>query len=125
MSIFVDPICGMSVSPETAAGNFEKEGEVFFFCSLTCLNTFERQIEAEKIGNPTIGISSQLPIRIKMEAKEKTETNPIASIVQVSRKKPQASDFVTHVDPVCKMLVKSETAAAAFEAQPEQQRLQQ
>ncbi len=54
MSQYTDPICGMSVAPETAAGNFERDGEVFFFCSQNCLETFKEQIAGEKPTQKTV-----------------------------------------------------------------------
>ncbi len=40
---FVDPICGMTVSPETARGELEFKGQKYYFCSKGCLETFKRQ----------------------------------------------------------------------------------
>ncbi len=37
----LDPICGMTVSPETAAGEFEYEGTTYYFCGVGCLNKFK------------------------------------------------------------------------------------
>jgi Cu+-exporting ATPase len=39
---YVDPVCGMSVAPETAAGKHEYNGETFYFCSNGCLNKFKQ-----------------------------------------------------------------------------------
>lgn len=39
---FTDPVCGMSVVPETAAGKYEHKGETFYFCSTGCLNKFKQ-----------------------------------------------------------------------------------
>ena len=39
---FVDPVCGMSVAPETAAGTYEHGGETYYFCSVGCLNKFKQ-----------------------------------------------------------------------------------
>ena len=36
----IDPVCGMTVTPETAAGAWEHEGETFYFCSVSCLDRF-------------------------------------------------------------------------------------
>lgn len=87
---FTDPICGMKVSPATAAGTAERGGETFYFCSNGCREKFQKQTSAPP---------------------------PAPAMVQLGRKKVSESDFVTHVDPVCKMLVKPETAAANFDYQ--------
>lgn len=36
-----DPVCGMTVTPETAAGAWEFDGETYFFCSTNCLERFK------------------------------------------------------------------------------------
>lgn len=38
----VDPICGMAVAPETAAGKYDFQGETYYFCSTGCLNKFRQ-----------------------------------------------------------------------------------
>ncbi len=85
---FIDPICGMTVSPETATGSVEADGETVYFCSQGCLEKFKKQIEQKK-AQP--------------------------AMVQLGRKKVSDADFETHVDPVCKMTVHAETAAGKFE----------
>jgi Cu+-exporting ATPase len=87
---FIDPVCGMTVSPESAAATVESGEETVYFCSKTCAEKFKKQLETPK---------------------------PAQTLVTLGRKKPQAADFVTHVDPVCKMLVTGDTAAAKFEYQ--------
>ena len=47
---FVDPVCGMSVAPETAAGKYDYKGETFYFCSVGCVNKF-RQNPANFLEN--------------------------------------------------------------------------
>ncbi len=37
-----DPVCGMSVKRETAAGKYEYDSSVFYFCSIGCLDKFKR-----------------------------------------------------------------------------------
>ena len=40
-----DPVCGMSVDPETAAGESEYQGKTFYFCSLGCKRSFDKDPE--------------------------------------------------------------------------------
>ncbi|MFN2497768.1 MAG: heavy metal translocating P-type ATPase [Pyrinomonadaceae bacterium] len=39
----IDPICGMIVSPNTAAGSFEYKGQTYYFCSKHCLTKFQTE----------------------------------------------------------------------------------
>ena len=36
-----DPVCGMDVVPETAAGSIEHDGRTIYFCSRHCLEKFK------------------------------------------------------------------------------------
>ena len=57
----VDPVCGMLVDPQTAAGSFTYGSETYYFCSKHCLQKFRE--------NPGLFIQSEeskatLPIRV-------------------------------------------------------------
>ena len=49
---FIDPICGMTVEPKTAAGSFNHDGITYYFCSAGCMQKFI----AEKQGAPASGL---------------------------------------------------------------------
>ena len=36
----IDPVCGMTVDPSSAAGSFEYNGQTYYFCSQHCLKKF-------------------------------------------------------------------------------------
>jgi Cu+-exporting ATPase len=36
----IDPVCGMTVRPESAAGSHTYEGKTYYFCALSCLTKF-------------------------------------------------------------------------------------
>ena len=38
--MYKDPVCGMDVEPETAAGKSEYKGQTYYFCSLGCKASF-------------------------------------------------------------------------------------
>lgn len=48
----VDPVCGMTVNPESAAGSYDYKGQTYYFCSAHCLNKF-RQDPGSFINEPT------------------------------------------------------------------------
>lgn len=87
---FIDPICEMTVTPEKASASFEFAGKTTYFCSKSCFETFKRQMESSKTKTP---------------------------LVQLGRKKVKEEDFEVQTDPVCKMLVQPQTAAAKFDYQ--------
>jgi Cu+-exporting ATPase len=36
----IDPVCGMTVYPATAAGSYEYQGKTYYFCATSCLTKF-------------------------------------------------------------------------------------
>lgn len=42
---YKDPVCGMDVTPESAAGTSEYQGQTYYFCSPGCKSSFDRNPE--------------------------------------------------------------------------------
>ena len=40
-----DPVCGMEIDPNTAAGKSEYKGETYYFCSPGCKKAFDKEPE--------------------------------------------------------------------------------
>ena len=40
-----DPVCGMDTDPVTAAGTSEYKGQTYYFCSLGCKKSFDKDPE--------------------------------------------------------------------------------
>jgi len=40
-----DPVCHMDIDPETAAGKSEYNGTTYYFCSLGCKKSFDKDPE--------------------------------------------------------------------------------
>ena len=51
----IDPVCGMSVVEDTAAGSFAYAGKDYFFCSEICLRKFTANPDAYIGGGPPAG----------------------------------------------------------------------
>lgn len=90
---FTDPICGMSFSPETARGEIEFEGNQYYFCSKGCLETFKRQNNIPDSASPVNPAEGNRNLEDSMRIDKEG----------------------THIDPICKMRVAPETAAAKYE----------
>ena len=45
-----DPVCGMDIDPATAAGTSEYKGQTYYFCSLGCKKSFDKDPE-KYLGN--------------------------------------------------------------------------
>jgi Cu+-exporting ATPase len=42
----IDPVCGMTVDPDNAAGSYEYNGKTYYFCSPHCVNRFRKDPES-------------------------------------------------------------------------------
>jgi len=40
-TVIKDPVCGMEVKPDTAAGQTEHQGQMYYFCGSTCKERFD------------------------------------------------------------------------------------
>ena len=49
---FIDPVCGMTVEPSSAAGSFEHNGVTYYFCSKSCLQKCRE--DPERFLKPSI-----------------------------------------------------------------------
>jgi len=55
----IDPVCGMTVDPDNAAGSYEYNGKTYYFCSTHCLHRFQEDPETflQKSAPASIGIT--------------------------------------------------------------------
>jgi P-type Cu+ transporter len=60
---FVDPVCGMTVKPESAAGSFVYENQTYYFCSTHCLQKFRE--DPERFTKATTDSMNAVPIGIQ------------------------------------------------------------
>ena len=86
---FIDPICGMTVSPSAARGELEFEGQKYYFCSKSCLETFKRQK----------GIADSQPVQIGEHH---------------SHEKVREDESASEIDPICGLTVNPATAAGSY-----------
>src|SRR5215467_11406462 len=56
----IDPVCGMSVDPEHAAGSFDYQGKTYYFCSTHCVHRFR--------DNPDSFLHKPQPIAITRQS---------------------------------------------------------
>jgi YHS domain-containing protein len=47
----VDPVCGMMVDPDRAAGRVDHNGKTYFFCSRGCVAKFTAEPEQYPLAN--------------------------------------------------------------------------
>jgi Cu+-exporting ATPase len=97
-----DPVCGMTVDPETAKANIEHAGKRYYFCSEGCARRFQ-----------------QNPERYLTDAKSAAATRAGVSALQVASPVSAALAVLATAafekDPVCSMNVNPQEAAGKVE----------
>jgi Cu+-exporting ATPase len=63
----VDPVCGMTVKPNSAAGSYEYHGQTYYFCSTHCLHRFRD--DPQKFLNKPTNPKALQPVAILRESK--------------------------------------------------------
>jgi P-type Cu+ transporter len=95
----IDPICGMTVEPATAAGSHDYHDQRYYFCGLSCLERFkadpERALQPWPVSPPKPTTRRSLPMM---------QAAPVAT-------------GAASIDPVCGMTVYPATAAGSHEYQ--------
>ncbi|TKB74622.1 MAG: heavy metal translocating P-type ATPase [Nitrospira sp.] len=93
----IDPICGMTVDPATAAGSHDYQDQRYYFCGLFCLERFkadpERALQPRSVSPPKPTTRRSLP----MMQSAPVVTGPAS------------------IDPVCGMTVYPATAAGSYQ----------
>src|SRR6267143_5501520 len=63
----IDPVCGMSVNPDAAAGSYEYNGKIYYFCSTHCLHKFRE--DPQRFLNKSSEAMASQPVKIQSEPK--------------------------------------------------------
>jgi Cu+-exporting ATPase len=100
----LDPVCGMMVDPDRAAGHVEHAGASYYFCSKSCIAKFTADPEKylagkrEPMAAPTIQIGGlkrpASTLSAEPRAPESRAPGPVASSRQ-----PPASIYICPMDP--------------------------
>src|SRR5262245_5411499 len=91
----IDPICGMTVSPDRAAGRYDYRGVTYYFCAVSCLETFKADPERALQAAPRHMITS-------------IEKRSVPTVTAIP-----APHGMSTVDPVCGMTVQPQSSAGS------------
>src|SRR5262245_8342436 len=64
MKTRIDPVCGMTVDPATAAGKFDYEGEAYYFCCPNCLRKFSATPQSYLNETPRLAAMGQPMVQL-------------------------------------------------------------
>jgi Cu+-exporting ATPase len=114
----IDPVCGMRVVPETAAGSVDHDGRSYYFCSQHCVEKFRadpgRYLRGEMPAAAqlvTLGVASRRPEPVSpAQAKGTTYTCPMHPEIVSDR--PGSC-------PICGMALEPRTLTEDADVDPE------
>ena len=92
----IDPVCGMTVDPATAAGRYDYQGLTYYFCAQSCLERFR--------ADPAHALSKKPQGVVTIQSPRK----PLPLVMPTTR---------GEIDPVCGMTVDPATLAGSHEYQ--------
>jgi Cu+-exporting ATPase len=115
----IDPVCGMTVSTETAAGSFKYNGDTYYFCSKHCLAKFQSN-PASFLNRDAVPMTPR-PIGIqRTKAPSKTEN----SFSYTCPMHPEIVRDAPGACPICGMALEPRTVSLAEEENPELQQME-
>jgi Cu+-exporting ATPase len=106
-----DPVCGMMVDPDKAAGKVEHDGKTYYFCSARCAERFRNEPEKFLAAPGTAGMEHKpAPVAARAVAKNVRYTCPMhPEIVQIG----------PGTCPKCGMALEPMDIVAEEQAEPE------
>jgi P-type Cu+ transporter len=129
MNTRIDPVCGMTVDPATAAGKFDYEGETYYFCNPNCLRKFSSDPQGylnkapqfAAMGQPMVqlgGRSGSAPVLAT--AKPQTETRTVREGAEYTcPMDPEVNQIGPGACPICGMALEPRVVALEEEENPE------
>ncbi|MGH9874839.1 MAG: heavy metal translocating P-type ATPase [Pyrinomonadaceae bacterium] len=120
----LDPVCGMTVDPESAAGSYEHKNKTYYFCSSHCLQKFSADPEgylnkpAEQMPLQPVGIQRAKP---PTPGSDKTSDFGLETLdsVYTCPMHPEIIRDAPGSCPICGMALEPRTASLEEEENPE------
>src|SRR5256886_4474225 len=119
-----DPVCGMSIDPQRAAGSFEHNGQTYFFCSLGCREKFKVDPERYLAPKPStpIGINRAEHATVAISRDTGTSRSGPGRPRSVEYTCPMHPEIVSDAPgscPICGMALEPRTMTLDEETNPE------
>ncbi len=107
-----DPICGMDVEPDRAAGSYVHDGQTYYFCSQHCLAKFIEDPEKFLKSPEAAHAAHSLGHAHEHAAPSKAKSNEVARSVYVCPMDPEVRESKLGACPKCGMALEPAAPAA-------------
>ncbi len=108
----IDPICGMRVNPDTAAGKSEYQSNAYYFCSKGCLDRFNADPGAALNRPPQPMAHAAQPSLVQLGS-------PRAPVLHTCPMHPEITRNGPGACPICGMALEPRTITMSDEVNPE------
>jgi Cu+-exporting ATPase len=112
--VLIDPICGMTVDPADAGGQFDYKGRTYYFCSEHCLEKFRADPEKYLHAAPADRAAAQVE-----EATVEEAAQPAAAGYYICPMHPEVRQHGPGACPKCGMALEAESPSAEIAEDPE------
>src|SRR4051812_20050173 len=113
----IDPVCGMKVLPEKAAGSVEHQGKIYYFCGKSCVARFtvdpEKFLRPDAMRSMDAAPSSGLVQLGGVKTSAKPASAASAAATYVCPMDPEVRESKPGACPVCGMALEPEHPVAA------------
>ncbi|HEX9424149.1 MAG TPA: heavy metal translocating P-type ATPase [Pyrinomonadaceae bacterium] len=125
-SVVIDPVCGMTVNPDFAAGSYEYKGKTYYFCSSHCLSSFRK--DAQRFLKEPMIVARQNQLHKRVDAAADHPPGPSDPVATASGSDRTTYTCPMHPEivrdargtcPICGMALEPRTASLSEEENPE------
>src|SRR5437899_1598548 len=103
----IDPVCGMQVVPESAAGSLEHQGKKYYFCSKRCVQKFSSDPEKYLSAKPNLANMAQSRgsnlVQLGPATKSKAKTSAEKATAYICPMDPEVRESKPGPCPICGM----------------------
>jgi Cu+-exporting ATPase len=115
--VHIDPVCGMKVLPDRAAGSSVHDGKQYYFCSKGCVQKFEADPVKYLAAKPSMAHMGSAPlVSIGIAPKQPAKPAPIPTgTVYICPMDPEVRESKPGACPICGMALEPEMPTAGAE----------
>jgi Cu+-exporting ATPase len=116
----IDPVCGMIVDPQKAAGSFDYQGTEYFFCALGCREKFKSNPDRYLNPTPVPLVGIQTSRQPSSSSDSEVKPGEIGSSSEYTcPMHPEIVRAAPGACPLCGMALEPRTVTLVAEANPE------
>ena len=115
----IDPVCGMKILPEKAAGNYAHKGQTYYFCGLKCLARFKENPQQFLLPKEAATPVHEAPISLVSLSPSAVSPTVAGGVEYTCPMHPEVRQIGPGSCPKCGMALEPSQVTAEEEVNPE------